>query len=545
MPKAYQHPTFAFTPPPELTGAAGKRRPVLVVGAGPVGLTLALDLARHGVPVIVLDDDATTSHGSRLICMSKRTLEIFDRLGAGAPFRAKGVVWNTGRLFFREAEVYAFDLLPEPGHGWPAFMNLQQYYLEDFLIQAAAALPNLEIRWNNAVTDVALTATGATLGIETPAGAYRLTADYVVACDGARSTVRRALDLPFVGRMFEDRFLITDIAMDADFPSERWFWFEPPFHDGQSALLHKQPDGVWRIDLQLDGDADPEAAVRPEAVRPRIERMLGKDAVFEIEWISLYTFRCRRLEQFRHGRIFFAGDSAHQVSPFGARGGNGGVQDADNLAWKLAAVLGGAAPEALLDSYDAERIPAADENILNSTRSTDFMTPKSAAIRAFRDAALALARDHGFARRMVNSGRLSVPAVLDGSPLNTPDRDAFAGGLPPGHAAVDAPVLAADGQDDWLLRSLGQDFVLLLYDARSDIGPLQGVRQVSVIPAGGAPAPGCIVDRDGLLQARYAMTPGAGYLFRPDQHVAARALWPDAAWAAAARDRALDKDAIG
>jgi len=522
MPRGYEHPTFPFRPPPELASGAAGETQVAVVGAGPVGLAVAIDLAQRGISVTLVDDDDTTSHGSRLICMSKRTLEIFDRLGAGAPFRDKGVLWNRGRLFFREDEVYDFDLLPEPGHAWPAFINIQQYYVEDFLIRSAEREASLDIRWRNKAVGVREAGGKVELDIETPEGAYVLKADYAVACDGAGSTLRRALDLPFVGRAFRDRFLITDVFMQADFPSERWFSFEPPFHDGQSALLHKQPDSVWRIDLQLDADADEDEATREANVRPRIARMLGPDARFEIEWISLYTFRCRRLERFRHGRLFFAGDAAHQVSPFGARGGNGGVQDADNLAWKLAAVLKGEAPEALLDTYEAERIPAADENILNSTRSTDFMTPKTPAVRDIRDAVLALARDRSFARRMVNSGRLSVPAVLSDSPLNTPDREAFEGPMRPGAAAIDAPW----PRGGWLLEKLGSGFTLLLYDApRAD-----WASGVEVLMAG----PDC----DPLLVERYDLKPGTVYLFRPDQHIAARTRAPSAAWLAGALARA-------
>ncbi len=207
--------------------------------------------------------------------------------------------------------------------------------------------------------------------------------------------------------------ITADVVMkDANFPTERWFWFDPPFHRGQSVLLHKQADNVWRIDFQLGWDADPEAEKKPEKVIPRIRAMLGETTEFELEWVSIYQFACRRIDKLRHGRILFAGDAAHQVSPFGARGANTGVQDIDNLAWKLAMVMRGEAPEALLDSYDAERAYAADDNLLNSTRSADFITPKNAGSRIYRDAVLDLARDHAFARPLVNSGRLSVPATL-------------------------------------------------------------------------------------------------------------------------------------
>lgn len=303
MAQAYQHPKFEFVPPLELTTGADGRARVCVVGAGPVGLAVAIDLALRDIAVVLVDDDDTVSRGSRLICLSKRTLEILDRLGAGAPFAKKGVVWNKGRLFFGEDEVYSFDLLKEDGHKWPAFTNIQQYYAEDFLVRAAEKLPNLDIRWKTEVSGIAQSEDHVRLDLTTPDGCYGLKANYVIACDGASSFVRRALGLSFDGKAFQDRFLITDVTMQADFPSERWFWFDPPFHDGQSALLHKQPDSVWRIDLQLDANADPDIESREENVRPRIERMLGPGAKFEIDWVSLYTFQCRRLQRFTQGRV--------------------------------------------------------------------------------------------------------------------------------------------------------------------------------------------------------------------------------------------------
>lgn len=527
----YRAPRYAAAPLP----ADGARHPVVVVGGGMVGLTAALDLARRGVQVVLLDEDDTVSTGSRAICMAKRSLEIFDRLGIGQWMLDKGVTWNRGEVLFRDRTVFRFDLLPEEGHHFPAFINLQQYYVEEYLVAACRATGRVALRWKHRVGGIEAAADGVVVTVEAPDGGYRLTADWLLAADGARSTVRAALGLEFVGQVFRDRFLIADVVMDAEFPPIRRFWFEPPFHAGGSVLLHRQPDHVWRIDFQLGWDADPQAELDPERVRARVAAMLGPEVRFEVEWTSVYTFRCRRLDRFRHGRILFLGDSAHQVSPFGARGGNAGVQDADNLGWKLAAVLAGAAPERLLDSYDAERIPANDENILNSTRSTDFITPKSDAARAYRDAVLELAGRYAFARGLVNSGRLSRPAVLAGSALNTPDDAAWDGGVPPGAPAVDAPV-RDDGQEGWLLTHLARaPFVLLRFAAPEPAAP-DGIATVFVTPA---PVQGALHDAAGLVVRRYAAAPGDAILFRPDQHVTAR--WhrfdPDAV--AAARDRAL------
>jgi 3-(3-hydroxy-phenyl)propionate hydroxylase len=509
-----------------------ERHGAVIAGGGLVGLTLALDLARRGVPTVLLDDDDTVSTGSRAICMAQRSLQIFGRLGLGRRMLDKGITWHRGRVFFQDRAIYEFDLLPEQGHEYPAFINLQQYYVEEWLVEACAATGLVDLRWRHAVVGVEPRPDGVgveshpdgvTVRVAAPDGEYALHADWLLACDGARSLVRRAMGLPFAGQVFQDRFLIADVVMKADFPIERRFWFDPPFHREQSALLHKQPDGVWRIDLQLGRDADPEREREPERVIPRIRAMLGEDVPFELEWVSVYTFRCRRLERFVHGRVVFLGDSAHQVSPFGARGGNSGVQDADNLGWKLAAVLHGQAPESLVATYDAERVPAADENILNSTRSTDFITPKTAAARAYRDAVLTLAEQHAFARPMVNSGRLSRPSRLLASPLNVPDDGAWEGGVPPGAPAVDAPVLR-DGQPDWLLRHVGADggFTLLAFGEHAE--PQPGVATVLVSPRPAAAVPGVVAlhDPSGLARSRYAAPWGGAALFRPDQHCCAR-----------------------
>ena len=353
--KTYANPVYAWKRAPEQDGPA-HRRPVIVVGAGPVGLAAAIDLAQRGIPVVVLDEDDTVSVGSRAICYAKRALEILDRLGCGERIVQKGVEWKVGRVFFGHEQVYAFDLLPGSGHRRPAFVNLQQYHLEECLVDRLAELPAAEVRWRHKVVGVMPRDGHVLLRVATPDGDYELSCEWLIACDGARSPVRRMLGLEAEGQMFHDRFLIADIHMKSDFPAERWFWFDPPFHPGQSALLHRQADDVWRIDFQLGWDADPDLERTSERILPRLHAMLGADAEFDIEWASVYTFQCRRMQRFRHGRVLFAGDAAHVVSPFGARGANSGFQDADNLAWKLELVLAGRAPERLLDTYDAERI---------------------------------------------------------------------------------------------------------------------------------------------------------------------------------------------
>ncbi len=491
---------------------------VIIVGAGPVGLVAALDLARKGHRSIVIDKKHNLSDGSRAICWAKRSLEIMDRLGLGAAIADKGVTWKTGKVFFATRRVFEFDLLPETAHRRPAFVNLQQYYFEHFCIEAARQTGLIDLRWQEEVTGLEPTSDGVLLQIATPQGGYRLLADWVIAADGARSALRRQLRLGFEGRVFNDQFLICDIKMRLERPAERWFWFDPPFNRGRSALLHKQADDVWRLDFQVGATADREHEVRPENVARRVRAMLGEEIEFGFEWISLYRLQSRRLKRFRHGRVLFAGDAAHQMSPFGARGGNSGIQDADNLIWKLDLVLRRLAPETLLDSYDRERVAAAEENLLNTTRSMDFIAPKSRVSRAFRDGVLALAETEPAARRLVNSGRLSVATCYRASLLNAPDDD-FAGACPaarPGAAALDAPLA-----DAWLLDGLGDGFVGVWF-CRNPGEPDAMALAGSLLSRQAAPVKTVLVS-DAIACGRYgAERLPAYYLFRPDQHIVAR-----------------------
>jgi 3-(3-hydroxy-phenyl)propionate hydroxylase len=558
----YQALSFDYQPCREQSEPGGGEQapyPVIVVGAGPVGLATAIDIAQQGVPVILVDDDCSLSTGSRAICFSKRSLDIFDRLGCGQRMVDKGISWNVGKVFLKDELVYTFNLQPEAGHNRPAFINLQQYYVEGFLLERAREMPEIELRWKSKVVGVqqcgapGTAEANVTLTVDTPDGEYLVRGRYAVAADGSRSPMRNLMGLDSKGVTFKDRFLIADVKMDAAFPTERWFWFDPPFHPNQSVLLHRQPDNVWRIDFQLGWDADPVLEKTPERVIPRVRALLGPDAKFELEWVSVYTFSCSRMDRFRHGNVLFAGDAAHGVSPFGARGANSGVQDAENLAWKLAMVLEGKASDALLDTYASEREFAADENIRHSTRSTDFITPKSPVSRVFRDAVLKLSRHHPFARQLANSGRLSVPAVLRDSPLNTADRERFEGSMVPGAACVDAPV-QVDGQPAWLLQQLGRQFTGVLFCGAQDIdqatqAALDALRsseiplKLVVVTSGNArvaAAAGVKVARDvgGLAVARYDATPGTFYLIRPDQHVCARSRQLDAGFIAGALKRA-------
>ena len=481
-------------------GTDGRNHPVIIVGGGPVGLTAALDLGQRGHEVVLLNQLDFIAGGSKAICFAKRSLDIWNRLSVAERIVNKGVVWNVGKVFrgARKEPIYEFDLLAIKDQEMPAFINLQQYWVEEFLVDAVAELDNVEMRWGHEVTDI--DPETRCLTVVTDNGRYQISGDWILACDGSRSPIRTMMGIDFEGRVFEDNFLIADVKFQEERPSERWFWFDPPW-GGASALLHKQPDDIWRLDFQLGWDIDREAAIEPENIAPFVKGIIGEDVPFEEEWYSVYTFQCRRMARFVHDRVIFLGDSAHLVSPFGARGCNGGIADVDNLGWKLSTVLNGC-DEALIETFNEEAILTADENILNSTRSTDFMTPKSSVSKAFRNAVLDLAEYYEFARPFVNSGRLSTPVSYARSSLTRPDRDTWVNGVEPGAPAIDVPL-----HNGWLLQKFTGSWALL-----------------AVQPIKKAPMPVVVLDNE-LARSRYDLENGGAYLIRPDQYVAAR--WKD------------------
>ena len=407
----YQLPTYRFEPPADLDGGAPRRYPIVIVGAGPAGLTLACDLAQRGVAAVLIDDDDTVGvrgASSRGICYAQKSLEILERVEVGARVVAKGVAWSLGRTLSGDNEVYNFNLQVQSCSEQPPFVNLQQFYLEWFLVERIQTLALTDLRWKSRVTGVEEQDDCVVVQVDTPAGSYALQAEYLVDASGVNSAIRTQLGVATHASRSADRWCITDVRFAKPLPVERWTWVDAPFNQGRAVWQHLMADDVWRIDFQMPEHVDLDHVSKPEVACARLREHLGPDVEFEVVWIGPYQYRDHLLDEFRHGRIFFIGDAAHVVSPFGARGGNTGMQDAANLGWKLALVTSGQAPDALLDSYSAERQPACAENLRVTSRSARFLAPATPAEHLLRRAVLNLARDHAFARPLINTGRMSV-----------------------------------------------------------------------------------------------------------------------------------------
>ena len=512
--KNFNYKEFPYKTPPEIVGGKQEIYPVVIVGAGPIGLSLAIDLAQRGIKSVVLDDNNIVSTGSRAICWAKRTLEIFDRLGVASKMMAKGITWETGRLFHGDQEVFSFNLLPDKDQKFPAFINLQQYYVEEYLIERCFELDELiDLRFSSKVIDHTQNKENVGVTVRCPEGDYQLKSSYMVASDGAESPTRKRMNLSFDGEVFDEHFLIVDIYMETppfktDRP-ERWFWFAPTFHDGQSALLHKQAENIYRIDLQLEENINRKNELDPERVRKRIIKVV-KSENFEIDWMSIYKFKCASLDKMVFDRIIFIGDSAHVVSPFGARGGNGGMHDVDNLGWKLASIFKNSSSEKILSTFNDERIEAAKENIANSSRATNFMTPKNKMAKIFRDQVLDLSLNNLFSRNLINSGRLSVPFKLGGLKLDNEFKD------DPllGSIYVDFPILDRKGNRLFLTDAITHGYNLLSFSKTK----MNSTSNLNVMNIGDESDKHVdFVDFEGRGLERYRED--LSYLIRPDGYI--------------------------
>ncbi len=524
---AYELPTFAFQTPPELEHPPRTRRyPLVIVGAGLAGLTLAADLASRGVACVVLDEDDTVGvrgASSRGIAYVQRSLEVMARIGIFERIAAKGTTWSAGKVLAGDDVLYAYDFQPESVSAQPPFINIQQFYLEWYLVDRIHELGLTDLRWKHRVTGVRHRTDAVELDVETPAGRYTIEADWVVDAEGVNSVVREQLKLPAHGERGQDRWCITDVRFTRSRLNERWTWVEAPFNENRGVWQHLMADQVWRLDFQMAPDADPAHVSRPDVARERVAAMLGPDTEFELVWVGPYSYRTQLMENFRHGRLLFIGDAAHAKSPFGARGGNSGITDADNLGWKLALLLTGRATDAILDTYHQERHRAAEENIRVTSRSGRFMQPRSRNEFTLRTAVLQLARRHTFARSLLNAGRMSAPHHYAGLPAFGP--------RPDDGRSLPNIALSRQGHTVHLLDLLaeaGDELLAFVFprDGDPDAGRTAHATLAAALAQQALPARALLMGRDvadshGLL-ARLSATPGGGVaLVRPDAHLGA------------------------
>lgn len=526
----YVLPEYPFVEPPEIRSGDTAHHPIVIMGAGLAGLTMACALARYGVPAILLDEDNTVGvkgASSRGICYTQKSLEIFDRLGVYDRIAAKGIQWSVGRTFAGKDEVYSFDLRQQGAYNLssqPPFINIQQFYIEGFLVERIAELGHVEIRWNNRVTAFEQDDAGTTLSVSTPAGDYRIRADHVIDATGSHTPFRKWVGASVTEKKGDDRWCIADVRFATRPPAERHTWIEAPFNDNRAVWQHLMGDDVWRIDYQMPPDADPEHVSREEAVRERLARQFGADTEVEIVWVGPYAYKSECVDRMRHGRLFFMGDAAKVVSPFGARGGNTGIADADNLAWKLAAVMKGRASPALLDSYHEERHEAATQNVLVTNRTARFLRPAPGIEKTFRDAALSLAKQHLFARQLVNTGRMAIA-----NPYSRSSACDKTGGLPVQNVSFQWPDGSHGTMNELLQWADANLLVLLFGDAsRGSLERLRAlsetapVRCIQVLGAeGSAGAVEHVRDPQGHLQGACHVFGHAWALIRPDSYVAA------------------------
>lgn len=509
----------------------GKR--VAIAGIGPVGMIVAIELARRGFRPVMLDSKEELAWSSRAICISRRSLEIFRRIGLAPGFFDKALGWTSGKTFLGDRLVFELRMPQDDSDEFPPFVNIQQYHTERFLLDTIEAMDGaIDLRWGHAVTGIHQDEAGARLAVRSNEGNYSLDCDWVVAADGARSPLREALGLKLDGTSYEGRYMIADIAVPGvERPVERHVWFDPVSNPGSTVILHVQPDNIWRIDIQLDGREDDTEVLAEKNLLPRIQShldMMGVDAPWRVIWNSVYRAHALSLDAYRHGRTLFAGDAAHLVPIFGVRGLNSGIDDAHNLGWKLAAVLRGEADERLLDGYSDERRQATLENLANAARSTWFMSPPTPGFRTMRDAVLSLAATREWARPLINPRQSAAHRYGVSPSISQDNDDDGTEGVPPGAVLPSLP-LPGDGRRR-LHDLLGPDFTLLVFADGLPPGRLASIlaaasaRRIATVVIGGDPTTGAshLPDPDGHLMARLAGGRHPLYLVRPDEHVAAR-----------------------
>lgn len=504
---------------------------VVVIGAGPVGQTAALALARWGIRVIVVDQrPARDPIGSKAICQQRDVLDFWAELGAGRVAQ-EGLTWSRARTFYRDQELFVVELSDAGRSPFPPFVNISQSRTEAILDEAIAARPDIDLRWSHRVTGITQTPTSVTVECETTAGIVPIEADYVIACAGARaSDIRTMLGTDFPGRSFDDDFLICDIeATLPGWEQERRFYFDPTWNPGRQVLIHPCPEGLYRIDWQVEPDFDLAAEQESGHLDTRIRQIIGKTP-YRLDWCSVYRFHSRVASHFSSGRVLLAGDLAHLVAPFGARGLNSGVPDVENAAWKIAYALRGWAGPELITSYETERRAAALENLEVTTATMDFLVPHSPEAAARRAELLDAARTDVSARARVDSGRLAEPFWYVDSPLTTPAPDRRWPGRPergrppapvPGVILPDVPITVAGRPEVTHLRQLARAGLLALTGPAADLAAVGEALREGAGSSPHAVLPLAESEPNGILLESWWDDPADVWLVRPDAHTAA------------------------
>ncbi len=530
----YALPEYAFVPPSEIKSGEVKKHPVVIVGAGLSGLTLACKLAHLGITSVLLDEDNTVGvkgASSRGICYTQQSLEIFARLGIYERIAAKGVAWQIGRTFAGEDEVFSFDL-SERRHfsssSQPPFINIQQFYIEMYLVERIAELnkqtPLIDLRWCNKVTGFSQNEEEATLQVQTPAGNYSLQASHVIDASGSHTPFHDWVGATMDSKRGDDRWCIADVRFKHTPPTERHTWIEAPFNDNRAVWQHLMGDDVWRIDYQMAPDADPAYVSREDVVRERLSKQFGADVECDIVWVGPYAYKSQCLHRLHHGRVFFMGDTAKVVSPFGARGGNTGIADADNLAWKLASVLRGQAAPVLLNSYNQERLQAAQRNVQVTNRTARYLRAPDGMERVFRTATIGLAKEQAFAKALINTGRMAEANRYDMSDVCDAD-----GGFMVQNAAIQYNSAQTGSLCDLLQWADGRLLLLVFGElGRKDMAKLQSlsalaaVNVVQVVHKKRAQATEHVIDPHKTLRRACHAEKAQWALLRPDAYLAAK-----------------------
>ena len=531
---AYELPTYGFVKPPELCGRHNEVYPVVIVGAGLSGLTLACRLAQLGVAAVVLDEDNTVGvkgASSRGICYTQQSLEIFARLGIYERIAAKGVAWQVGRTFAGDDEVFSFDLRERQQFSQsvqPPFINIQQFYVEMFLVDRILELNKskvlTQLRWCNKVTGFSQEEEAVTLQVQTPAGNYSLKAHHVIDASGSHTPFHAWVGATMDSKRGDDRWCIADVRFKHTPPAERHTWIEAPFNDNRAVWQHLMADDVWRIDYQMAPDADPAYVSREDVVRDRLAKQFGAEVECDIVWVGPYAYKSQCLHRLRYGRVFFIGDTAKVVSPFGARGGNTGIADADNLAWKLAAVVRGHASSELLGSYNQERLQAAQRNVQVTNRTARFLRAPEGIERVFRSATIGLAKHHEFARPLINTGRMAEANRYTMSHVCQDN-----GGIMVQNSAVQFADRSFGTLADLINWANGHMLLLVFGElSHKEIARLQSlsklafVRVVQVVHKKPAQVLECVMDPHKSLRHACHAEKSQWVLVRPDAYVAAK-----------------------